>query len=122
MSWVRRLVWIVIMLAVVLFSILEVPRMPRVLRLLRFGFDLLPDLAAIFLAVLLAAVGIALLFLPEELKRLEEHRRTRVLIAAALLGIGVIFGVGGVVSDLVQKHEEREQAEVDRKTTQAERS
>jgi hypothetical protein len=89
---------------------------------LRFAFDLLPDLAAIFLAVLLAAVGMALLFLPEELKRLEEHRRTRVLIAALLLAIGVIFGVGGVISDLVQKHEEKEAAAADRTAGQKERS
>jgi hypothetical protein len=122
MSRIRRLVSVAILLVAILFSIFEVPRMPRTLHLLRFSFDLLPDLAAIFLAVVLAAVGIALLFLPEELKRLEEHRRVRVFIAAALLGIGVIFGVGGVVSDLVQKHEEREQAEADRNATQAERS
>jgi hypothetical protein len=89
---------------------------------LRFAFDLLPDLAAIFLALVLAAAGLALLFLPEELKRLEERRRTRVVIAAVLLGIGVIFGVGGVISDLVQKHEAQILADTDRAAALRERS
>ena len=61
------------------------------------------------------------MFLPEELKRLETQRRSRVIIATILLGIGVVFGIGGVVSDLVQKHEEKVAAAADRIAAQKER-
>jgi hypothetical protein len=99
----------------------QVHKMPRTLAAFRFAFDLLPDLAAIFLALVLAAAGLALLFLPEELKRLEDQRRLRVIIATVLLAIGVVFGGGGVVSDLVQKHEDKTAAAEEKTEAKKER-
>ena len=90
--------------------------------MLRSVLNLLPDLAAIFLAVILAAGGVALLFLPEELKRLENHRKARVIIASVLLTVGIVFGVGGVISNSAQKHEEQVAARADRRAAEGERS
>jgi hypothetical protein len=100
--------------AVVWFSALRLLRIPRALHALRFTFDLLPDVAAIFLALVLAAVGIALFFLPEEVRQLENRRRLRLWIAGALMSLSVVFGLGGVISDSVRKREDKDAAKQER--------
>jgi hypothetical protein len=72
---------------------------------LRSLFDLLPDVAGI----LLAALSLSLIFLPKELKVLEE-RKWRWL----RWGLAVIFaavGIGGLVSNAIQKSEDKEARE-----------
>jgi hypothetical protein len=76
---------------------------------------LLPDLAAIFLALFLAAAGMALFFVPEMLRQLEDRKMIRMSLAAGLVVVGILFGAGGVISNSVQKAEERAAADQERK-------
>lgn len=94
------------------------PQMPRTAKFFHDAFDLLPDLAAIFLALLLGGLGVALVFLPEELKRLEGKRKARLIIAWSLVGIAVLFGAGGVISNAVQKQEDKDAAQEQSKASQ----
>lgn len=55
--------------------------------------------------------GVALLFMPDDLKKLERHRKTRLAIA----GLIFIFGLLAVVSDSQQKAAETERAAKERK-------
>jgi hypothetical protein len=91
------------------------------LNVLCFVFDLLPDIAAIFLAVFLAAFGIALFFVPEKLKKLEDHPRLRYVVALGLIIIALFVGVGGVISSLVQKTEQKKVAEKEKNEARIER-
>jgi hypothetical protein len=82
---------------------------------LRAAFNALPDIAAILLGLILAAAGLMLPLLTEELKRLEGQRKTRVRIAVVLLATAALFGAGGVISNYVQREEESARTEAYRK-------
>lgn len=88
------------------FIVRTVPHMPRTLALLRPIFDLLPDLTGYFFAM----AGLALVFIPEELKSLERHRKIRLVIAACIF----LIGLGAVISNSVQKQEEKNSAKAER--------
>ena len=84
-----------------------VPQMPRARAVLKPVFNLLPGVAGYFLAM----AGVALLFMSEELKRLERHRKMRVAFAALVFAVGL----GAVVSDSAQKAEDKATAQAERK-------
>jgi K+-sensing histidine kinase KdpD len=66
-------------------------------------FDAVPDLAGI----LLAALSLAVFFLPEEMDKLKNHRKTRVATACVL----ICMGIGGVISNAVQRARNKAEAE-----------
>jgi hypothetical protein len=57
-----------------------------------------------------AMVGVALLFMADDLKRLDKYRKTRLVIAAVVF----LVGLGAVVSDNAQKINDRKEADGDR--------
>jgi len=73
---------------------------------LRSIFDLLPDLAGFFLA----ALGVGLLFVPEKLKQLDDYPKTRLVLAIVIC----LMGGGAVISNSLQKSEEKNAALVER--------
>ena len=58
---------------------------PRVVSVLLPIFNLLPDITGYFFAM----AGVALIFMPDDLKKLEEYRRTRLVIATLIFLIGL---------------------------------
>ena len=87
-------------------AVRRIPEMPHVRALLRPVFDLLPGVAGYFLAM----GGVALLFMSEELKRLERHRKLRVALATLIFAVGL----GAVVSDSIQKADDKATAQAER--------
>jgi hypothetical protein len=87
--------------------------MPRTLAFLRPEFFILPDLVGYVLAM----VGLSLVFMPEEMKILEKLRKTRRGIALVVF----LIGLGAVISNSVQKQEDKETAAIDRKDAKTER-
>src|ERR1700681_3709633 len=79
---------------------------------LRSIFALLPDLAGFFLA----ALGVGLLFVPEKLKQLDDYPKTRLALAIVIC----LMGGGAVISNSLQRAEEKNEALVDKRATQAE--
>jgi hypothetical protein len=84
----------------------KIPKPPNALRPF---FDSLPDWAAIFLALFLAGASTALIFVPEMLKKLEDRKTFRNWLAAILFIVALVFGVGGVYSNVVQKTEDQDE-------------
>src|SRR5882762_874491 len=72
---------------------------------MRSLFDLLPDVAGI----LLAALSLSLIFLPKELKVLEEHKWR--WLRWGLAAIFAAVGVGGLASNAIQKSEDKKARE-----------
>src|SRR5690349_16687692 len=70
---------------------------------LRWLFYELPDFASLFLA----AVGVAVIFLPHLLKKLEHYKTTSKIIAFVIVAIGV----GAVISSSAQKTEDKRVAQ-----------
>ena len=68
---------------------------PRVVAVLLPIFNLLPDVTGYFFAM----AGVALLFMPDDLKKLDQHRTIRLIIAAVIF----VFGLGAVISNSAQK-------------------
>jgi hypothetical protein len=83
-----------------------VPHMPRTLSVLRPVFNLLPGVAGYFLAM----AGVALLFMTEELKKLEGHRKIRLAFATLVFAVGL----GAVISDSAQKASDKAEAQSER--------
>jgi hypothetical protein len=77
------------------FSARKLAYLPRVVSILLPIFNLLPDITG----YLFAMAGVALLFMPDDLKKLDEHRTIRLIIAAIIF----IFGLGAVISNSAQK-------------------
>lgn len=77
------------------------------MHILRFLFNLLPDIAGIFLA----ALSFAVIFTSELLKWLEARPKTRRLLALLL----VLLGIGGIISNYRQKSAERDQTDRDKR-------
>lgn len=114
--WVSTVLCVLIFVAisaVFVLAVLIVPNNPRLVKLLRPMFDLLPGISGYFLAM----IGIAVLFVEEYLKRLKKYRRLRLIIALVVF----IIGVGAVVSDSLQKQEAKEAATADRNAAKIER-
>jgi len=83
------------------------PQVPRILLVMRAVFNFVPDVAAYFLAM----AGVALPFMPDYLSKLEQHKKTRLLIAAVVF----MVGVGAVISNSSQKFEDKVNAQADRR-------
>jgi hypothetical protein len=73
--------------------------------MLRLIFNALPDIASIFLALFLSAIALALFFLPEALKKLENQKTKRVILAWILIVVALFFGGGGFFSSIIQKRD-----------------
>jgi len=58
-------------------------------------FNLLPDITGYFFAM----AGVALIFMPDDLKKLEGYRKIRLAIAAVIF----LIGLGAVISNSAQK-------------------
>ena len=72
----------------------------------QFLFNLLPDIAG----YLFAMIGMGLLFIPEEMKKLENQRKARLAIAS----IVILLGFGAVISNSYQKSQFDETARNER--------
>jgi hypothetical protein len=77
-----------------------------IMKLLEFLFYSLPDFAGIFLA----ATGLALIFVPELQQKLEKRKRVRWVLAAIISFIGI----GGVISNSIQKSADKDAAKAER--------
>ena len=80
------------------------------MRTLRAIFYLLPDLAGI----LLAALSLAVIFMSEAIQKLEKPNLK--WLRWTLATIFIFVGVGGVISNSMQKSEDKAKAEGDRQT------
>jgi hypothetical protein len=80
----------------------------------RIIFNALPDIASIFLALFLSTVALALLFLPEILHKLEYRKIVRIFFASILILMGLIIGIGGVLSNRLQKTEDLNNQRIER--------
>jgi hypothetical protein len=100
--------WILGIAMVCLFVFLatQIPKMPRTMAILRPIFFLLPDTVAFVLAL----VGVALIFMAEELKRLDGKPIIRWVIAIIIF----LFGLGAVISNSAQKAQDKQDAQKDR--------
>lgn len=101
--------WLFIIISATLLfalAVLIVPKMPWVVAILLPAFNLLPDIAG----YLFAMVGISLIFMSEELKRLENRRFPRLVIAAAIFSLGLL----AVISNNVQKTADKQEAQGER--------
>jgi hypothetical protein len=99
---------VVLILVLFLLSRHYVPGMPLVAKTLVGFYSLLPGITS----YLFATAGFALMFMPDDLKKLERHRTARLIIAAVLM----LLGLGAVLSESVQKSEEATAANAERMT------
>jgi hypothetical protein len=109
--WVQsRVIWKSVVLlaltAMFLFGVREIPKQPRIFGLFQLAFSFLPGLTGYFFAM----AGVALLFMQDDLKKLDEHRAIRLFIAAFIF----LVGLGAVVSDSVQKSQDKAEAQHER--------
>ena len=101
-----RLLLFFVASVVFVVSARAIPKNPQMLMLFHPAFNLLPGISGYFLAM----AGIALPFMQEELKRLDGYRKTRLFLAALLF----VIGLGAVISDSVQKQDDKNTATKDR--------
>jgi hypothetical protein len=80
--------------------------MPSVLAWFQAVFNFMPGIAGYCFAM----AGVALLFMADDLKRLDKFRKTRLVIA----GIVFLVGLGAVISDNAAKIKDRQEADSDR--------
>jgi hypothetical protein len=85
------------------FAARKLADIPRFVSILLPVFNLLPDLTGYFFAM----AGVALLFMPDDLKKLEDYRRTRLVIAALIF----LVGLGAVISNSAQKTADRKESD-----------
>ena len=78
--------------------------------IIRVFFNLLPDLAGI----LLAALSVALLFVPKQTERVTRHSRLSTGLAVLL----IMIGIGGLISSKVQKDNDKLTASRERRELQ----
>jgi hypothetical protein len=116
----RWIIAIAILLGIAAIVVIALKK-PNIFKFLRPAFNLLPDIAAIFLALFLAALGIALFVVPEKLKKLEDHPKLRFAVALGLVIIALLVGVGGVISSFVQKAEQKGILEKEKEEARIER-
>lgn len=76
---------------------------PRIVSVLLPIFNLLPDITGYFFAM----AGVALIFMPDDLKKLEEYRRTRLVIATLIF----LIGLGAVISNSAQKAADKRESD-----------
>ena len=73
-------------------------------------FNLLPD----FIGLVLAAAGLAVIFVPEAIKSLEQKPSLRRALAIFL----VVLGIGALVSNTIQHHQEGNKQEQEQQSFQ----
>jgi hypothetical protein len=112
-AWAWKVFLVAILTAIFAVLLREIPKMPRTLSVFRSVFDFTPGIAGYFVA----AGGVALLFMTDDLKRLEKYRKTRLGIAAIVF----MLGLGAVVSDNAQKLDERKAAKAERDESDGDR-
>jgi hypothetical protein len=101
--FVLRLLLLVVATFLFVFATRKLAGIPRVVSTLLPIFNLLPDVTGYFFAM----AGVALLFMPDDLKRLEEYRKTRLVIAALIF----LVGLGAVISNSAQKTTDKKESD-----------
>jgi hypothetical protein len=101
------LLWAIGLLVLFVLAPSTLARIPQIRGVLQPVFNLLPGVAGYFLAM----ASFAFLFMSEELKRLERHRKIRIAVAALVFAVGL----GAVISDSAQKTEDKTTAQTERK-------
>ncbi len=94
-----------LMLATVtfVFAVHKLAGFPRIVSVLVPIFNLLSDITGYFFAM----AGVALIFMPDDLKKLEGYRRTRLVIATLIF----IIGLGAVISNSAQKAADKRESD-----------
>jgi len=101
--FVLRLLFLSLATFLFVFAARKLADIPRVVSILLPIFNLLPDVTGYFFAM----AGVALLFMSDYLKKLDDYRKTRLLIAAIIF----LVGLGAVISNSAQKTADKKESD-----------